>query len=50
MDSGFMGMGMGSFVGLISGGMISSAVSSMSDERLAELSEAGPIKLGTTSG
>jgi hypothetical protein len=50
MTSGFMGMGMGSFVGLISGGMISSAVSSMSDERLAELSEAGPIPLGNRIG
>ena len=50
MSSGFMGMGMGSFLGLISGGMISGAVSSMSDERLAELSEAGPIKFGNDSG
>ena len=33
MDSGFMGMGMGSFLGMISGGMLSGAVSSMSDER-----------------
>ena len=41
MSSGFIGMGMGSFVGLITGGMTSSAISSMSDKELADLSAAG---------
>jgi hypothetical protein len=50
MTSGFVGMGMGSFLGMISGGMVSSAVSSMSDERLAELNKSGSIKHGNDSG
>jgi hypothetical protein len=44
MDSGFMGLGLGSFLGLITGGMTSGTVSQMSDQQLAELSKAGPIK------
>ena len=44
MSSGFVGMGMGSFVGLITGGMTSGAISSMSDKELADLSAAGAIK------
>jgi hypothetical protein len=44
MATGFVGMGMGSFVGMITGGMTSAMVTDMSDERLAELSQAGPIK------
>jgi len=50
MTSGFIGMGMGGFLGMITGGMTSSMVSSMSDERLAELSNAGPIKMGGEGG
>ncbi len=44
MSSGFVGMGMGSFVGLITGGMTSGAISRMSDKELADLSAAGAIK------
>jgi hypothetical protein len=44
MGSGFVGMGMGSFVGLITGGMTSGAISRMSDKELADLSAAGGIK------
>jgi hypothetical protein len=44
MGSGFVGMGMGGFVGLITGGMTSGAISSMSDKELADLSAAGSVK------
>lgn len=50
MSSGLMGMGMGSFLGMMTGGMISGAVTSMSDERLAELVKAGPIKFDGQDG
>lgn len=50
MASGFMGMGMGGFLGLMTGGMLSGAVSSMSDKELADLVKAGPIKLGGKDG
>jgi hypothetical protein len=42
--SGLVGMGAGSFVGMMTGGMLSSAVSGMSDQELAERSKAGPQK------
>jgi hypothetical protein len=44
MGSGFVGMGMGSFVGFVTGGMTSGAISRMSDKELADLSAAGAIK------
>jgi len=44
MTSGFIGMGMGTFMGMVTGGMTSGAIASMSDKDLAELSAAGPIK------
>ncbi len=44
MSSGFMGLGMGSFLGMVTGGMTSNAVSSMSDAELKELSSKGPIR------
>ena len=50
MSSGFTGMGMGGFLGLMTGGMMSGAVSSMSDERLAELVKDGPIKFDGKDG
>lgn len=50
MTSGFTGMGVGGFLGLMTGGMLSGAVSNMSDERLAELVNAGPIKFGGKDG
>lgn len=50
MESGFIGMGMGGFTGLMTGGMLSGAVSSMSDQQLAELVKAGPIKFDGTGG
>lgn len=50
MSSGFTGMGMGSFLGLMTGSMLSGAVSSMSDEHLADLVKAGPIKFDGKDG
>lgn len=50
MASGLTGMGLGSFLGMMTGGMLSGAVSSMSDERLAELVKAGPIKSDNKDG
>jgi len=44
MSSGLMGMGMGSVMGLITGGMLSGAVSHMSDKELAELNQSGALK------
>ena len=37
-------MGMGSFMGMVTGGMTSGAIASMSDKDLAALNAAGPIK------
>ena len=50
MASGFMGLGMGNVAGMMTGGMMSGAVSSMSDEHLADLVKAGPIKFGGKDG
>ncbi len=50
IDSGFVGMGMGAFGGLIAGGMVTGAVSDMSDQQLAELAKQGPIQLGGKEG
>jgi len=50
MGAGFTGMTMGTFVGMITGGMTSSMVSGMSDQRIAELNEAGPMKHGGPGG
>lgn len=50
MASGFLGMGMGGFAGLITGGVLSGGVASLSDERLAELVKAGPITLDGQGG
>ncbi len=50
MSSGFMGLGLGSFLGLLTGGMTSDAVSHMSDQQLSELSKAGPLKHGGEGG
>jgi hypothetical protein len=50
MSSGFIGMGMGSFLGLISGGISSAVVGSMSDAELAELNQKGGLKFGNDSG
>jgi hypothetical protein len=44
MSSGFMGMGLGSFLGIVTGGMTSGAVSRMSDAELKELSSKGPVR------
>lgn len=44
MTSGFTGMGLGSFVGLLTGGMTSGMVGSLSDQELAGLSSKGPMK------
>ncbi len=50
MSSGLMGLGLGTFGGLMTGGMMAGAISDMSDERLAELVKDGPIKLGDKQG
>lgn len=50
VSSGMAGLGMGAFAGIMSGGMMSTAVSSMSDESLGELVKAGPMKLEHNSG
>lgn len=50
IDSGFVGMSVGAFGGLIAGGMVSSAVSRMSDAQLGELVREGPIQLGGKDG
>lgn len=50
MSSGLMGLGLGTFGGLMTGGMMAGAISDMSDERLAELVKEGPIKLGDKQG
>ncbi|HXC60475.1 MAG TPA: hypothetical protein VN645_14260, partial [Steroidobacteraceae bacterium] len=42
--SGFIGMGVGSFVGIMTGGVLSAAVSGMSDAELAARSKAAPVK------
>ncbi len=44
MSSGLMGLGIGSFVGLVTGGMASSAASTLSDRQLADLNQGGPMK------
>lgn len=48
MGSGFAGLGIGGFVGMVGGGMVNGAVSGMSDDQLANLVKRGPIKLGDT--
>ena len=50
MASGFMGMGVGSFTGLVTGGMMAAGVSSMSAKELADLAKAGPLKNQGTGG
>ena len=50
MSSGFLGLGMGGFVSMFSGGALSGAVSRMSDERLAELVAQGPLKFDGAGG
>lgn len=50
MASGFMGLGMGNMAGMMTGGMMSSGVSRMSDAQLADLVKAGPISFGSGDG
>ena len=50
MNSGFMGMSMGTVVGMITGGMRSTGVSTMSDAELKDLSSRGPIRQTDDSG
>ena len=50
LTSGFTGMGIGSFVSTITGGMLSGSVSSMSDDELSALTKAGAIKSNGESG
>jgi hypothetical protein len=44
MSSGFMGMGMGSFLGFIGGGLGTAVAGNMSDAELIELNKKGGIK------
>jgi hypothetical protein len=46
LASGFFGMGAGSFVGMVTGGL----VSSLSNEQIADLMKAGPIRHGSEHG
>ncbi len=50
MASGFAGMSMGGFVGLLTGGMLAGAVRSLSDEDLARIAKDGPIKFDGKDG
>jgi hypothetical protein len=50
MSSGLMGMGIGTFAGLVTAGMTSSMASSLSDKQLAELNKAGPMKNSSDTG
>jgi hypothetical protein len=50
MSSGLAGLGMGAFAGMMTGGMMSGAVSRMSDKELADVASHGPIKFGGDSG
>jgi len=50
LDSGFVGMGVGAFGGMIAGGTVNGAASGMSDAQLAEAARAGPIQLGGKDG
>lgn len=50
MSSGFIGMGMGGFAGMLTGGMMSGGIASLSDARLAELVAQGPIRLDGKGG
>lgn len=48
MSSGFIGLGIGGFVGLLTGGMMSGAVATMSDAQLEEFRSKGPLKFEGT--
>ena len=50
MKSGVMGLGLAGFTGLMTGSLVASSVSSMSDQQLAELVQQGPMKFGDNSG
>ncbi|MBD9480360.1 hypothetical protein [Pseudoxanthomonas sp. PXM02] len=50
MSSGFLGLGMGTFGGLMTGGLLSGMVADASDDKLAELAKEGPIKFGGKEG
>ena len=46
MESGLAGLGMGAVAGVMTGGMMSGGISSMSDETLGDYVKAGPLKFG----
>jgi hypothetical protein len=50
MSSGFLGLGMGTFGGFMTGGLLSGMVADASDDKLAELAKEGPIKFGGKEG
>ena len=50
MSSGFLGLGMGTFGGFMTGGLLSGMVAGASDDKLAELAKEGPIQLGGKEG
>lgn len=50
MSSGMAGIGIGAFAGMMTGSLMASGISSMSDEQLAEWAKAGPIKFDDKNG
>lgn len=50
MQSGVVGLGLAGFTGLMTGSVLASSVSSMSDQQLAELVRQGPMKFGDKTG
>ena len=50
MDAGFLGMGFGTIAGVMSGGLFSGPASQLSDQQLAEIAKAGPMKFAHKDG
>lgn len=50
MGTGLIGMDMGGFAGMLTGGMMRNGVSGLSDERLAELISQGPVRFDGNGG
>lgn len=50
MSSGLLGLGMGTFGGFMTGGLLSGMIAGASDDKLAELAKEGPINFGGKEG
>ena len=50
MDAGFLGMGFGTVAGVMSGGLFAGSASELSDQQLAEMANAGPMKFAHKDG